>query len=1168
MDVFYSNVPKSIKSGYPRKDRVYESDEWRREDTAVLNIDCFKVYIFDSVDEMIERMNNGYNMHTNYVFDWPKKLGDIQGVSHSLYAVLKDNEGPTRAYFDIDLKIRKYLEENGGDDPKALFEWACKTGFDESIELLAEIFCEEKVSSNILAVVVDHSYEKRKLSFHFHTNYYLESATMNKGLAFAINEAITNPERNWEILSKGEEKTIDFSVYNPLSYFRYPGYKKITRESIDNRPPSQVWIKNSDVSSSQQWIEVDFHDETQRKHIWRATTLQPINPMECVQLNEQTKFNLVEWCKKAEEENKKGSKKSKMIQIKKSRRNTQNSGNSPNPITTNPVSDWITTEEYIARNRECLYGGNKWDQRFVTRVYDELFFGNRHTDVDTVVKILKKIDQGRKYIEFIESVSAAGESDKDNEKEISLAITLVYRSGARPCCLDTSENPTCPHENQNAKLVIKPNGSSFLICYGSTGHKTNSRGALIKSRRLTPKNGTNALSTLEDTAELSAIDDLSVRFEQFGCTQYEPQIHQNEVEFENAENPYDVCGQIGSLVRPQINADKYWYRAPLFPEWDKKYVHSILENAYKDWVEKQRQLGEDERRKEKKWSFDALDEEQLGALRNYIRKYLVLDGSDDCYYFLRKENCVMRGLMESSLIKNIPYDYSHPVDNCELNKFIKKKQLFLRVEGKDYYPFVVPPSAPQNSSYVFIRKNFLGFESDLYLNTYRPPPWRIFESPEEIDVEFIEGWLKQIKYVICSGNHTVFTYLIAWIAYMIQHPERKEHQPQILYLFGPQGVGKNIFMRLLREMVGAANFYMVNNKGTLKDTFNSQLSNRVLTVWDEYNGRMAREGEQYLKAVSGEKTTTERGLYKEERNVTNFSRHMVMSNFNNLRIEAGRRPVIFFMNTKWLYENYPPHSLEYTKYFKFLAAALEDPKFLCHFYNYLYHTEVPEDIDFSDMPEPDPVSRDNIMEKSMPAIHRWLLDRMKKARDDGWHTFGNDMVTDENGGAEKGVVVRFPPQEGEKGEVHARLLYKDYKKWKEERMGDDGYKYLRDRPDHRISTPKDFFDEVQRSFPDLFIYSGSYRGNRLDGKRPKKGRGENGEEFYYFPYVFTLNDPKKIIDVIRTSYDPGRRRNYDDEGNLKGDPAAGMLEEGEDVIPIPKKKRMFCDGSTRRSESS
>ena len=182
--------------------------------------------------------------------------------------------------------------------------------------------------------------------------------------------------------------------------------------------------------------------------------------------------------------------------------------------------------------------------------------------------------------------------------------------------------------------------------------------------------------------------------------------------------------------------------------------------------------------------------------------------------------------------------------------------------------------------------------------------WRGFGvEPKQGDWSLMR---KHIHDVICSGNEEHFQYLIKWMAYGVQHPDRPIGVA--IALRGDEGAGKGFLWRNYGKLFGK-HFRHLAHGEHLTGHFNAVLAETCAVFLDEALWAGDRKGEQILKALITEDTfQLERKNY-DPIPVKNRLRLMIASN-NQWIVPVGtrgRRYCVFDVSDKYADEKSPEH---------------------------------------------------------------------------------------------------------------------------------------------------------------------------------------------------------------------------------------------------------------------
>ena len=160
---------------------------------------------------------------------------------------------------------------------------------------------------------------------------------------------------------------------------------------------------------------------------------------------------------------------------------------------------------------------------------------------------------------------------------------------------------------------------------------------------------------------------------------------------------------------------------------------------------------------------------------------------------------------------------------------------------------------------------------------------------EKFDMRIIKPYLMHIKNIICVGNQEFFDYVIKWLCFLFQHPDKKLETA--LIFTGDQGTGKNVFTNQICKLLGR---YAVQNANfeSFTGQFNgSSLSNKRLIVCNEKKNYLHNNANNdVLKSLITESTVDlqykRRDIIHDE-NVANFI--FLSNNYAPIRIDEGDR---------------------------------------------------------------------------------------------------------------------------------------------------------------------------------------------------------------------------------------------------------------------------------------
>ncbi|MGA6149905.1 bifunctional DNA primase/polymerase [Stenotrophomonas sp. NPDC077461] len=157
-----------------------------------------------------------------------------------------------------------------------------------------------------------------------------------------------------------------------------------------------------------------------------------------------------------------------------------------------------------------------------------------------------------------------------------------------------------------------------------------------------------------------------------------------------------------------------------------------------------------------------------------------------------------------------------------------------------------------------------------------------------------------IRDVLTDGDAASFEYVLNWMAFMFQHPERVA---EVAVAFrGAKGTGKSTLGRALAKLAGASGLHIAN-PSQLVGRFNSHLQNCILLFADEAFWAGDKAGESVLKALVTEPTLIYEGKGRDAVMGRNHV-HIVMASNNDWVVPAGmdgeRRFAVFNVNERRL----------------------------------------------------------------------------------------------------------------------------------------------------------------------------------------------------------------------------------------------------------------------------
>jgi hypothetical protein len=171
------------------------------------------------------------------------------------------------------------------------------------------------------------------------------------------------------------------------------------------------------------------------------------------------------------------------------------------------------------------------------------------------------------------------------------------------------------------------------------------------------------------------------------------------------------------------------------------------------------------------------------------------------------------------------------------------------------------------------------------------------EKPTPRAQASLDAFLEHAFENVCQADQTLYRYLIAWFAHLVQRPWEKPLVAVVMK--GRKGVGKNALIERVGYLLGNSSA-VVSNKRHLLGNFNSLLENKLMLTLDEafWSGDKAAEG--VLKdLITGDQHLIER-KGKEPYRIDNCLRVAILGNEDWLvpASEDERRFAVFNVGEK------------------------------------------------------------------------------------------------------------------------------------------------------------------------------------------------------------------------------------------------------------------------------
>lgn len=204
---------------------------------------------------------------------------------------------------------------------------------------------------------------------------------------------------------------------------------------------------------------------------------------------------------------------------------------------------------------------------------------------------------------------------------------------------------------------------------------------------------------------------------------------------------------------------------------------------------------------------------------------------------------------------------------------------------------------------------------------------------------------------LCNYKEPNFEYILDYFAHLVQKPWELPHVS--LIFITAEGVGKDIFISFLNNVVNEKYTYNTEKLDLVCGKFNSTLGGKLLITLNETNPVDSRDRIENLKfLITAEKVTIE-GKHKDPIKADNFARFVFFSNrlFAFPVEEGSRRPKIEQASEKYLKQNIGIE--ENHKYFSNLIKIFKDQQYQKAFLEFLLKRDItkfnPQNFEKSDL---------------------------------------------------------------------------------------------------------------------------------------------------------------------------------------------------------------------------
>ncbi|EKO3780453.1 hypothetical protein P0F39_001989 [Vibrio metschnikovii] len=238
--------------------------------------------------------------------------------------------------------------------------------------------------------------------------------------------------------------------------------------------------------------------------------------------------------------------------------------------------------------------------------------------------------------------------------------------------------------------------------------------------------------------------------------------------------------------------------------------------------------------------------------------------------------------------------------------------------------------------------------------------WSGFEVEPVSGDDKLDRIMWHLLHVICNGNQDHFYYLLAWMAQIIQKPERKSGVCVALKSEA-RGTGKSTVSVLMEKLLGQYAMRVQDSKHLL-GAFNSHLANKLfVTIEEAFWSGSAKDAGKFRTLIT-DSTITIEAKGKDAIEIDSYHRFLMCTN-NDWAVPAHQQERRFFVL------EVSDCKKQDKEYFRDLYRDIESPETIGQLFHFLKHYDIsPFNLHKAPMTE---ALQAQIME-SLPSEAEWL----------------------------------------------------------------------------------------------------------------------------------------------------------------------------------------------------
>lgn len=278
--------------------------------------------------------------------------------------------------------------------------------------------------------------------------------------------------------------------------------------------------------------------------------------------------------------------------------------------------------------------------------------------------------------------------------------------------------------------------------------------------------------------------------------------------------------------------------------------------------------------------------------------------------------------------------------------------------------------SPRRNTYQGVIFDPSNNSSSIFLNL-----WKGFNVDAVEGDDKLDRIMSHLLNIVCNGNQDHFYYLLAWMAQIIQQPEKKTGVCLVLRS-DARGTGKSTVSVLLEKMLGEYSMRVQDSKH-LMGTFNSHLCNKLLITLEEAFWAGSAKDAGKFRTLITESTLTLEAKGRDAFEIDSYHRYLLCTN-NSWVVPATQNERRFFVL------EVSEDKAQDKEYFTALYRDINSDKTIGQLFNFLLNYDI-EPFDLRKAPMSKAL-QDQILE-SLPNEAEWF----QKVLEDGEMSGGKQV---------------------------------------------------------------------------------------------------------------------------------------------------------------------------------